>query len=122
MTGAKNKLRLTEKNSNHWTICSQKARHQELEKRLCNYVNDKGQYGCAVTSEMCQLKALAITEELGITGFKATLCLCQVAAGERVPTWQLISRTVLLETLNNFRDRLIHCLALNGGHFEHLVA
>ena len=36
---------------------------------------------------MCQLNALAITKEPGITGFKATLCLCQVAAGERVPTW-----------------------------------
>ena len=36
---------------------------------------------------MCQLKALAITKELGITGFKATLRLCQVAAGERVLTW-----------------------------------
>ena len=53
-------------------------RHQELEKRLCDYVNDKRQYGCAVTSEMCQLKVLAITKKLGITGFKATLRLCQV--------------------------------------------
>ena len=42
-------------------------------------MDDKRQYRCAVTSEMCQLKALAITKELGITGFKATLRLCQVA-------------------------------------------
>ena len=49
-------------------------------------MDDKRKYGCAVTSEMCQLKALALTKELGITGFKATLHLCQVAAGEWVPT------------------------------------
>ena len=30
---------------------------------------------------------------------------------------QLISQTVLLETLNNFKDRLMHCLAVNGGPF-----
>ena len=57
-------------------------RHQELEKRLCNYVDDKRQYGFAVTSEMCQLKALAITKELGIMSFKTTLLLCQVAGAD----------------------------------------
>ena len=31
---------------------------------------------------MCQLKALATTKELGITGFKATLRLCQVAGAD----------------------------------------
>ena len=30
---------------------------------------------------------------------------------------QLISQTMLLETLNNFKERLMHCLAVNGGHF-----
>ena len=35
---------------------------------------------------MCQMKALAVFKELGITGFKATLHLCQEAPGERVPT------------------------------------
>ena len=54
----------------------QKARHPELEKRLCESMDDKRQYGCAVTTEMCQLKARATTKELGITGFKATLRLC----------------------------------------------
>ena len=83
----KNKMRLQETNSNHRAFCSQKANQRELERRLCNYVDDKRQHGCAVTSEICQLKALAITKELGITGFKATLSLCQVAASERVPTW-----------------------------------
>ena len=32
------------------------------------------------------MKALAVSKELGITGFKATLHLCQEAPGERVPT------------------------------------
>ena len=80
MTGAKNKMRL-EKNSNRRAFCHQKERHLELEKRLCDYVNDKRQYGCAVSSEMCQLKALAITKEQCITGFKAILLVCQVAGG-----------------------------------------
>ena len=39
------------------------------------------------SSEMCQLKALAITREQCSTGFKAILHLCQVAPGEWVPTW-----------------------------------
>ena len=86
MTGAKNKTRLREKNSNCRAFCSQKARHPDLEKRICDYVDDKSQYGCTVTSEICQLKALAVTKEPGITGFKVTLNLCQVAASERVPT------------------------------------
>ena len=54
----------------------------ELEKGLWNYVDDKRQYGCAVTSEMCQLKTPALTKQLGITGFKATLCLCQVEGAD----------------------------------------
>ena len=45
-------------------------------------MDDSRQYGCAVTSEMCQLKALATTKELGIMGFKATLRLCQVAGAD----------------------------------------
>ena len=63
MTGAKNKMRL-EKNNYCRAFRDQKARHPELEKRLCDYVNDKRQYRCAVSSEMCQLKALAITKVL----------------------------------------------------------
>ena len=58
VTGAKNKMRL-EKNSNRRAFRDQKARHPELEKRLCDYVNDKRQWGCEVSSEMCQFKALA---------------------------------------------------------------
>ena len=38
---------------------------------------------------LVQLKALAVTKEPGITGFKATLRLCQVAAGKVVPIWLL---------------------------------
>ena len=81
-------MRLTEKNSrpNRRAFRGLKARHPELEKRLCDYVDDKRQYGCTVTSEMCQTKALAVSKELGIMGFKATLHLCQEAPGERVLT------------------------------------
>ena len=63
----KNKTRLTETNSNRRAFRGQKAKHPELEKRLCDYVDDKRQYGCAVTSETCQLKALTISKKLGIT-------------------------------------------------------
>ena len=70
----KNKTRLAETNSNRRAFRGQKAKHPELEKRLCDYMDDKRQYGCTVTSEMCQLKALAISKELGITGFKASRC------------------------------------------------
>ena len=56
----KKEMRFTDNNSNWQTFHSQKARHQELKKRLCDYVDDKRQYGYIVTSEMCQLKALAI--------------------------------------------------------------
>ena len=78
-------MHLTEMKSNRQAFRSQKARHPELEKDY--HVDNKRQYGCAVTIEMYHLKALAITKELSITDFKATLCLCQVAAREQVPTW-----------------------------------
>ena len=77
-------MRLTEKNSRpkHRAFRGKKVRHLKLEKRLCDYVNNKRQYGCAVTSEMCQLKALAITKEQCTTGFKATLRYCQVGGAD----------------------------------------
>ena len=68
----KNKMQLQKTNSNRRAFRSQKAKHPEHEKKLCDYVDDKRQYRCTVTSEMCQLKALAITKVLGITGFKAS--------------------------------------------------
>ena len=87
VTGAKNKTRLTETNSKRLAFHGQKARHLELEEKLCDYMNDKRQYGCAVTSEMCQLKALAVNNKPGNSGSKATLGLCQVAAGKLVLIW-----------------------------------
>ena len=81
-TGEKTKLKFQETNSNCQAFCNQNAKHPDLEKRLCDYVDNKRQYRCTVTSEMYQLKALAITKELGITGFKATLRLCQVAGAD----------------------------------------
>ena len=109
MTGAKNKMRLIEKNSNRRAFRGQKARHPEPEKRLCDYVNDKRQYGCTVTSEMCQLKALAITKEQYITGFKAILRLCQAAAGKRVPTWLIAGIGVAWQWLSVHSTRMLHC-------------
>ena len=50
---------------------------------------------------MCQLKALAVTKELGITGFEATLRLCQVAAGKRVLTWLVAGEWRGMETAND---------------------
>ena len=93
----KQNSRLTEKNSrpNRWAFRGQKERHPELEKRLCDYVDDKRQYGCTVTSEICQMKALAVSKELGIMGFKATLHLCLEAPGERVPTASSGDRCVM---------------------------
>ena len=75
-------MRLREKNSNRRAFRGQKVRHPELVKRLCDYMDDRRQYRCTVTREMCQLKALATTKELGIMGFKATLHLCQVASAD----------------------------------------
>ena len=83
----KNKMWLEETNNNRLAFRGQKVRHPELEKTLCDYVDDKRQYGCAITSEMCQMKALAVSKELGIAGFKATLHLSQVVASEWVPIW-----------------------------------
>ena len=71
-----------EKNSNRRTFRGQKARHQELEKRLCDYVDDKRQYGYTVTSEMCQLKALAQgTRHLGFQSYTASLSSSSRQAG-----------------------------------------
>ena len=39
--GAKNKTRLTETNCKRRAFRGQKARHPELEERLCGYVDDK---------------------------------------------------------------------------------
>ena len=81
------KTRLTEKNSNCHAFCGQKARHLELEKGLCDYVDNKRQYRCAVTSEICQFESSSYNQGTRHTGFKATVRLYQVAAGERVLTW-----------------------------------
>ena len=58
---------------NRRAICGQKARHSELEKRLCDYMNNKRQYRCTITSEMCQLKVLAITKDHGFQSYTASV-------------------------------------------------
>ena len=64
---------------------------------------------------MCQLKALAITKEQYIMGFKAKLHLCQVAAGKRVPTWLVAGngaawqRPTMHSTRTGFYLHETHC-------------
>jgi hypothetical protein len=41
----------------------QKARYQKIEEKLLEYMSEKWQFGYAVSTEMCQLKALALAKE-----------------------------------------------------------
>jgi hypothetical protein len=50
----------------------QKARYSKIEETLLEYVSEKQQSGYAVSTEMCQLKALALVKEQGIDGFKTS--------------------------------------------------
>jgi hypothetical protein len=50
----------------------QKARYLKIEEKLLEYVSEKQQFGYAVSTEMCQLKALALAKEQGIDGFKVS--------------------------------------------------
>jgi hypothetical protein len=50
----------------------QKAGYPKIEEELLEYVSEKRQFGYVVSTEMCQLKALALTKEQGIDGFKAS--------------------------------------------------
>ena len=49
----KKQTRLQETNNNCQVFRGPKAKYPDLDKRLCDYVDDKRQNGCAVTSEMC---------------------------------------------------------------------
>jgi hypothetical protein len=53
-------------------FCGQKARYPKTEEELLEYVSEKRQFGYAVFTEMCQLKALGLTKDQGIDGFKAS--------------------------------------------------
>jgi hypothetical protein len=48
------------------------VRYLKTEEKLLEYVSEKRQFGYAVSIEMYQLKALALTKEWGIDGFKAS--------------------------------------------------
>jgi hypothetical protein len=50
----------------------QKARYPKIEEKLLEYLCEKWQFGYAVSTEICQLKALALVKEQGIDGFKAS--------------------------------------------------
>jgi hypothetical protein len=41
----------------------QKARYPKIEEKLLEYLSEKLQFGYAVSTEMCQLKALALAKE-----------------------------------------------------------
>jgi hypothetical protein len=53
-------------------FCGQKAGYLKIEEKLLEYVSEKRKFGYAVSTEMCQLKALALAKEQGIDGFKAS--------------------------------------------------
>jgi hypothetical protein len=50
----------------------QKARYPKIEEKLLEYVSEKRQFRYTVSTEMCQLKALALVKEQGIDSFKAS--------------------------------------------------
>jgi hypothetical protein len=50
----------------------QKARYPKIVEKLLEYMSEKRQFGYAVSTDMCQLKALASVKEQGIDGFKAS--------------------------------------------------
>jgi hypothetical protein len=52
-------------------FCGQKARYPKTEEKLLECLSEKRQFGYAVSTEMCQLKALALAKEQGIDGSKA---------------------------------------------------
>jgi transposase-like protein len=61
------------KGSGTWrAFRGQKVRYPRIEEKLLEYVSQKRQFGYAVPTEMCQLKALALAKEQGIDGFKAS--------------------------------------------------
>jgi hypothetical protein len=61
------------KSSGTWrAFREQKARYLKIEEKLLEYASEKWQFRYAVSTEMCQLKALALAKEQGIDGFKAS--------------------------------------------------
>jgi hypothetical protein len=61
------------KSSETWrAFRRQKARYPKIEEKLLEYVSKKQQFRYAVSTEMCQLKALTLAKEQGTDGFKAS--------------------------------------------------
>jgi hypothetical protein len=50
----------------------QKARYPKMEENFLEYMSEKQQFGYEVSTEMCQLKVLALAKEQGIDGFKSS--------------------------------------------------
>jgi transposase-like protein len=63
---------LLKSSGNRRAFRGQKARYPKIDEKLLTYVSEKRQFGYAVSTKMCQLKALALAKEQGIDGFKAS--------------------------------------------------
>jgi hypothetical protein len=48
------------------------VRYPKIGEKFLEYVSEKRQFGYAVSTEMCQLKALALAKEQEIDGFKVS--------------------------------------------------
>jgi hypothetical protein len=57
---------LLQKSGSKRAFYGQKAKFPEIEEKLRDYINDKRQFGCAVSAKMCQLKALALAKDMEI--------------------------------------------------------
>jgi hypothetical protein len=68
----KNKDKLQNCSRNRMAFRGKQAKYPEIEERLRDYIKCKRQFGFAVSTEMCQLKAIDIAKELNTEEFKAS--------------------------------------------------
>ena len=50
----------------------QKAKFPEIEEKLVQFIEEKSQIGCAISTEMCQVKARELARNLNQFEFKAS--------------------------------------------------
>jgi hypothetical protein len=65
-------LLLQQSSCSHWAFCGQQEKFPNIKEKHCEYINNKRQFGYAVSTEMYQLEAFGITKELKIEGSKAS--------------------------------------------------
>jgi hypothetical protein len=63
---------LLKSSGNRRDFRGQKVRYPKTEEKLLEYVSEKRQFRYTVSTEMCQLKVLALAKEQGIDGFMAS--------------------------------------------------